>query len=153
MGRILATSIELGVGEVKNEHIDQVTRIDSSKIKHMHHAGTNFALVIGGIPTTREYIIYVASQAGVIRGVHGLFNECGSAMGITYDLKKNGVSVLSAPISFTHADPDKTPKDGSVVDVNYAENDVFSIAMTVTTSTGAQGPYAWVEFEEIAPHA
>lgn len=122
--------------------------VDADKLQHVYKAGTNLGFAIGATPTTREEIIHVAEVAGTIRGFHCLLNDTGTSTDIDFDLKKNGVSVLTAVATITHSDADKAVVDGTLSSTTVAVDDVFSIAMTVTSSTGAQGPYAWVNIEE-----
>lgn len=148
MGKIHTTKINLDPGEVLNEHVSESTFIDADKMQHCYKAGTGFGFVIGGTPTTREELVFIATKAGTIRAFHGTFNDTGTSMGITYDLKKNGTTMLSSVISFTHADADKVVKDGTLSVTTFVADDHISIAMTVTTSTGCTGPYAWADIEE-----
>lgn len=125
-------------------------RLDADKVQHVYKGGTAFGFAIGATPTTREEIVYVASQPGTIRGFHALLNVDGSSTSITFDLKKNGTTVLTGVVTITDATGDRVIEDGTLSSASFAAGDVFSIAMTVTSSTGAQGPYAWAEFEESA---
>lgn len=124
--------------------------VDCDKLQHLRRPGTNFGFVIGGTPTTREEIVFVAATAGTIRGFHALLNADGSSTSIAFDLKKNGTTVLSSPITITNTTGDRTVADGTLSVTTFAADDVLSIAMTVSSSTGAQGPYAWAEIEETA---
>lgn len=122
--------------------------LDCDKIQHLRRPGTNFGFVIGGTPTTREEIVFVAATSGTIRGFHALLNVDGSSTSITFDLKKNGTTCLSSVVTVTHSTGDRVVADGTLSVTSFAADDVLSIAMTVSSSTGAQGPYAWIELEE-----
>lgn len=141
-------TLTIGAGDVTNQSVSSTAAIDASKLKHAYSKGTGFALAIGGTPATREEIIHVCGGAGTILGFHSLLNESGSSTAITFDLKKNGVSVLSSAISQVHGDGDRTVMDGTISSATVAEGDVLSALMTVSSATGAQGPYAWVSIEE-----
>lgn len=139
-------------GSITNEHVNSNAAIDSTKLKHAYVAKTNFGFVIGGTPTTREEIVHVANEAGTVRGFHAMLNDTGTSTSIAFDLKKNGVSILSSAVTIAHTDADKLVKDGTLSGTTLAADDVLSIVMTVTSSTGAQGPFAWVNIEEnLAP--
>ena len=138
----------LEAGVVVNESIASSAAIDADKMQHTYKPGTNFGLVIGGTPTTREEIVFVASQAGTIRGFNALLNDTGTSSNITFDLKKNGSTVLSGVVTITNATADRSVQAGSVSATTFAADDVLSIAMAVSSSTGAQGPFAWIELEE-----
>lgn len=141
--------ITIDDGTIKNNHIG-TTEIDADKLQHIHKAGTCFALAIGGTPATREEIVYVASAAGTVRLFSCVLNDSGTSTSITFDLKKNGTTMLSGAVSYVHGDGDKTVKDGTLSVTAVVAGDILSIAMTVSSATGAQGPFAWCEVEETA---
>lgn len=141
-------TFNLEAGTVVNESIASGAAIDADKMQHVYKPGTNFGFAIGATPTTREEIVYVASQAGTFRGFGCLLNETGSSTSITFDLKKNGVSVLSSVVTVTNALADRYVSAGVFSTTSFAADDVLSIAMAVSSSTGAQGPFAFIEIEE-----
>ena len=149
MGRIIGT-IQLDALSVLDGHIG-ATNIDADKLQHIYKAGTEFDTQITGTPTTQERIVFVASTSGTIRAFSALLNESGTNTNITFDLKKNGVTVLSSTINLVHGDGDRTIEDGTINLPAFVAGDVFSISMTATLATGAQGAYAWGEFEEGPP--
>ena len=138
----------LEAGVVVNESIASGAAIDADKMQHTYKPGTNFGFVIGGTPTTREEIVYVASQAGTVRGFAALLNETGTSSSITFDLKKNGVTMLSSVVTITNATADRAVTAGTLSVTSFAADDVLSISMAVSSSTGAQGPFAFIELEE-----
>lgn len=150
MPRWSGGTITLDQGEVTNAAInsDPANAIDADKLQPYIVKGTNFAKAIGETPVTSEGIVHVVTVAGRVRGFHALLNDTGSATSITFDLKKNGVSVLSAVITITHSTGDKAVQDATISTPTLAADDILSISMTVSTSTGAQGAYAWVVIEE-----
>lgn len=146
-------ALTIGAGDVSDQQVASNAAISTSKLKHAYMKGTNFALAIGGTPVTREEVVHVCGAAGTILGFHSMLNDSGSSTAITFDLKKNGVSVLSSAISQVHGDGDRTVMDGTISSATVAEGDVLSILMTVSSATGAQGPFAWVNIEENAAPA
>lgn len=138
----------LGAGSVSNQEVHSDAAIDASKLKHAYSAGTSFAVAIGGTPATREEIVHVANATGTVLGFHALLNDSGSSTNIDFDLKKNGTTMLSSALNYVHGDGDRTVKDGTLSVTSFVEGDVLSVAMTVTSATGAQGPRAWVNIEE-----
>lgn len=140
--------LTLDGGCVADAQIASNAAVGVDKLKHAYTPGTNFGFAIGATPTTREEIVHVANSAGVIRGFRALLNDSGTATAIDFDLKKNGVSILTAPVSIVHGDGDRTVLESVLADATLAADDVLSISMTVTSSTGAQGPYAWIALAE-----
>ena len=149
--RWVGGDLQLSSGTILDEHISASTNVDADKLQHVYKPGTNFATAIGGTPATREEIAFVASTSGVIRGFHATLNDTGTSTSIAFDLKVNGVSVLSSAVSITHSDADKSISDGTVSSPVLAVGDIVSISMAVTSATGAQGAFAWAEIEETAP--
>lgn len=146
--RITGGTLTLDAGSVSNDAIATSAAIDADKMQHCYKPGTNFGFAIGGTPTTREEIVFVASQAGTVRAFNCLLNDTGTSTSIAFDLKKNGTTMLSAAETITHSDADRSVQTPTLSVTTFAADDVLSISMTVSSSTGAQGPYAWIELEE-----
>ena len=144
------SGITIPAGAIGNLQISNQTAdiINTDKVQPVFTAATNFGQAIGATPATREEIVYVGKIGGTVRGISALLNDTGSSTGITFDLKKNGTTILSSVASITNADADRAVKTGTLSASSFSAGDVFSILMTVTTSTGAQGPYAWATFVE-----
>lgn len=135
---------------VRNEHFSSNTTyaLDADKMQHIYHAGTNFGLEYNATPAAKVFVVYVATAAGTIRGFHGMLYDSGTSTSITFDLKKNGTTVLSSPITIVHGDGDRTVLDGTLSVTTFATDDVFTVHLATSSTTGAQGPYAWAMFEE-----
>ena len=147
MARLIGT-LQLDAGSVEDQHISSSTKIDADKAQHLYRAWTNFALAIGATPVAREEIVHVCEVAGTIRQFAALCNETGTAASVTFDLKKNGASILSSVVTITNATADKAVVDGTISSTTVAVGDVLSIALAVSSSTGMQGPFAWLTVEE-----
>lgn len=141
--------IQLGAGDVSDEHFTGV--LDSDKQEHLHKAGTNFALAIGGTVSAREEIVYVCEAASaVVRGFHALLNGATTTGTVSFDVKKNGVTILSGTVDFTSADASKAVKDGTMSSTALVAGDILSIELSLATSPDGTGPWAWVEVDENA---
>lgn len=140
-------------GVIKNRHISNQSAdiIAAQKVEHIYKMGTNFDLAIAATPVAREEIVWVASGEGTILGFHALCNDTGTSADVDFDLKKNGTTCLSAAINVTNSDSDGAVKDGTLSVTSFVADDIFSIQLSTTTTTGMQGPFAWAEFEEDAP--
>ena len=147
MARMVGT-IQLDAGSVKNEHILNTERIDADVQQHVYRCLTNFDLAITGTPVAREELLYVCEVAGTIRQFAGLAVVDGSAASITLDLKKNGTTCLSSPITITNATGDGVVVDGTLSVTTVAVGDRLSVALAVSSSTGMQGVTAWFSVEE-----
>lgn len=141
-------NFSLGAGSVSDQHVASGAAIAASKLKHSYYPRTTFGAKIGDAPTTAEYIVHVANQTGVVNDFASSLNVVGSA-DMTVDLKKNGVSILTAPIHLTNALSNRQVLAGVLASNSFVAGDVISMAVTVTTSTGASGLSAWAGITEV----
>ncbi len=150
VAKLTGGNVEINSGEITNDSFSTTAAdaLDCDKVQQFMNKGTNFGFVIGGTPTTREEIVHVATFAGTFRGFHAMLNDTGTTTSIAFDLKKNGTTVLSGAVTITHGTSDRAVVDGTLSVPTFAADDVISIAMTVSASTAAQGPYAFVVLEE-----
>ena len=150
MARWTGGTFTLSAGDVTDAAIATTTTIDADKLEHVHKPGSNFDLAIGATPVAREEIVYVAKNAATIRSFHALLNDTGTSTDVDFDVKVNGTTALSSTVNVTHSDSDRAVKDGTLNTTSLSADDVVSVELTVTSSTGAQGPFCWVEIEETA---
>lgn len=135
---------------ITSQYVSPTADLPSSCMRHIFKPSTDFGLKTGDTPVAADKMVYVASGTGTIKGFHGLVNESGSSASITMDLKKNGVSILSAPITITNATGDRISVDGTLTATSLTSDDVLTIVLAVSSSTGMQGPFAWVVIEEVS---
>lgn len=148
--RLIGGDIRLPAESVVNETVAAATKIDADKLQHLYKPGTSFGLAIGATPVAAERVVFTASGAAKIRAFHALLCETGTDTDVDFDLLVNGVQVLSSVVTLTDADGDRAVSDGSLSSADLVAGDVVSIELAVTSTTGAQGPFAWVEIEENA---
>lgn len=148
MVSVLNGRAQWGVNEIPGSALDSANPASLDKARHLHKPGTHFALAIGATPVAREEIVFVAKGAASIRNFNALLNDTGTSTDVDFDLKVNGVSVLSAAVNITHGDTDRSTQTGTVTSPDLVAGDVVSIELAVTSTTGAQGPFAWVEIDE-----
>lgn len=149
--KITGGTLTLPTGIVTDDAVSNTAAISADKLQHVYKAGTDFDLGAGATPTAQTRTIFVASTSGTIRGFHVMLTDTGTSTSMTWDLKKNGTTVLTGTVSSTHSDTDGQVKDGTLSTTTFAADDRFTVVTTVASATGAQGPYAWAEFEESAP--
>lgn len=140
-----------GTNTVSGEAIKDDADIRVSQTRHLHKPGTNFGFAIGGTPTAKEEIVYVAKGAALVRNFAALLNDTGTTTSVTFDLKKNGTTILSSVITITHSETDKVAYVATLVSSPTAlvAGDILSVELAQTDNTGAQGPFAWAEIEEV----
>lgn len=143
-------SIALPSGSVSNSQVAAAAEIDADKLEHLYKPGTNLGLDSDATPTAQTKVVFVATGACVIRAFHCVLVDTGTTTDVDFDLLINGVSALSAVVNITNADADGLVKDGTINTSALVADDIVTIDLAVTTSTGALGPWAWFEVTESA---
>lgn len=146
MGQVTQTT--LIAGTVVNADIAAGAGIEASKLIHQSSPWTTFGFSPTGTPTTTSRTLFVARSSCVIRDVIAMLVADGSSTSIAFDLQKNGVSVLSAAITITNTTGDNTPVAGTLITTALSSGDILTAVMTVTSSTGATGPFMQVRVQE-----
>ena len=123
-------------------------QISSTKLYNEYEDTERFGHVIGGTPTTQEVILFTAQKAGTIVEVGAGLNDSGTSTNVTYDLKKNGTTMLTGAISVVHGTGDRVTVNGTLASADYDDGDVISVLCTATSTTGAQGPFIAVKRRE-----
>lgn len=101
--------------------------------------------------TAEERAVHQAEAAGSLVSF-----KCGAAVAavgdstVTFDLLKNGVSVLSGTVTLTSVTAAFALLSGSFSPVAYVAGDVFSIKVTISAGTGTlpQGVFAAATLDE-----
>lgn len=97
--------------------------------------------------TAQTRVVHVAVSAGTIQSLSaGCVSPCTGDAAITIDLRKNGASVLTAPIDLTSAQAARALVAATVSTADYVASDVFEIEITVAAGTGALGSGVFVLF-------
>lgn len=141
-------SIALSYGTIKDAHISSSASIASEKQKHLAYRFTDFGQADNATPTTSRSSFYQAQGTGTLRAFNAGLNDTGTSTSIAFDLKKNGTTVLSSSITVTHSNADRSLNAGTLSVTSFVQGDVFTVHMTVSSSTGALGPFASAVFEE-----
>ena len=144
-------SLTPGSNSVTNAMIKTGAGIDVDKLKGFIQPKTDFGIDGGGTPTTKTKFVYVASGPATVRGFHATLIDTGTTTSISFDLKKNGTTILSATADIAHTDADGTVVNGVLSSSALVANDRLTMVMTVSSATGALGPLAWVNIEENTP--
>lgn len=142
--------LSLKNGTVRNRHYSTATAdtLDCDKVQPLLYRQTDFGIDYASAPATKTKIVWVASGPGTVRGFHALLNVGGTASASsTFDLKKNGTTVLSGVVTFAYTDTDAVPKDGTISVPSFVAGDVFTMVLTMSDATGASGPLAFAWFE------
>lgn len=150
MSRFTGT-LTLDDGQITDAKIATGANIDSDKLQHLHKPFTNFALASGATPVARSEVAYVCkAAAATVRGFHALLYDTGTSTSCTFDLKKNGSTMLTGVITIAHTDADRAVLDATMASTALVAGDVLTMVLAVSSATGATGPYAWAEIDETA---
>lgn len=143
-------ALTLDANAVLDQNISTSTVIDADKMQHVYRAVCNFDATHAATPASRTQIIHVAGAAGTIRGFHCVCLDTGTSASVTFDLKKNGTTVLSGVVTITNATTDAQVQDGTISVPTFAADDYFTVVLTVSSSTGMTGAFCYADFEENA---
>jgi len=143
-------SISLNAGVVTNQHFSGAAAdvLLATKMQHIYDAGSQFNLPIGGTPVNYEEVIFVANTSGTILNFQAMLVAVGSTSNMTFDLLKNGTTVLTTVATITNANTNRQVVAAVLNSTSFVTGDVFSAKLVMTTNTGAQGPRAWGRFQE-----
>ncbi len=141
-------NFQLGAGTISDQHVNSAAAINVTKMQHAYYLRTDFGLKIGDTPVTSEKVVHVANSAGTIRSFAAMVNVAMSSGSITFDLKKNGTTILTAVITIDNTIAGRQTVTGTIATPAFSAGDVFSIAETISAPTGSQGPLAWAGISE-----
>lgn len=112
------------------------------KQQHLYNTLFRFHLKVSEAPVAATWFLWSPEHSGELIAFHSLLNDTGTSTNLTFDLKKNGTSVLTSAINMTHSDADRTWKAGTLnaSPVTFAADDLFEVVVAITSSTGALGP-------------
>jgi len=151
---------------VLNEDIHVAGRLSCSSFLPPDGSISDAAL-IGGITATKvvsrlrekyaqESATTGASESRVIHVAHadgtivafkaGNVVACAGASTITFDLKKNGSSVLTAVITINSSKAAREVVEAVLSSTSYVAGDVFEVAIVATVGGGTIGKGAFCEF-------
>ncbi len=153
--RIVGGELTLPSNLIINADINSDAAISSDKVLQYQKHLTDFRVNTSGFPgSTRNSTVFVASRACTVKRFACAITDVttGGTVDVDFDIKVNGTSILSAPLTITDANSDRqvvettsfTPDGALTVD------DHVLIELVPNDVTGSPaGPYAWVEIEEL----
>lgn len=141
-------TVKISSGVVKDQHIASSAAIDADKMQHVFNITTDFGLEYNATPAAKVFVLYQAQATGTLRAFNAGLYDTGTSTSVTYDLKKNGTTVLSGVITVTNSEADRSQNDGTITVASFSAGDVFTVHLAVSSSTGATGPFASAVFEE-----
>ncbi len=130
------------------------TPIDAAKVDHQHREV--YANGVGKSTTvsvSETAVVHVAKANGTLKRFSaGAVTPATGNSTVTVDLKKNGITVLTAVISLSVAQTARQVVSATVLTTAYLAGDVFEVTTVTTVGTGTlpAGLFAYADFYESA---
>lgn len=124
--------------------------ISAQKIQQQKVVYTDFGLDRDDTPVAVHKTVFCCTSSGTLRSFGALLADTGTTVDVDFDLKVNNSSVLTSTLNITNSETDNTVYYGTITSSSVSSGDIVSIELTVTTSTGALGPFAKVYIDQSA---
>jgi hypothetical protein len=150
-GRLSCTEFTPPAACIGDNAANASSPLGATKTRHRHSVTESQAH--GSAAADSRSVVHVAHAAGTVDEVRaGITVACVGDSTITVDVKKNGTTILSAPISIDSGDAAFAKVDGVITDDDYVAGDVFEVIVDATVGTGTlgQGIFANIIFDELA---
>lgn len=153
-GSLSSKTITLPASAVGDAQVQASAGINATKVQHQHRKGLAQESATTAAAETR--VVHVAAAVGTLtRFEAGVVvppsNGGGDDRTVTFDLKVNGSSVLSATIVIDKTNTARQVETATISSPDLVAGDVVEIAITVGGSTGTQakGAFAQVTVNEL----
>jgi hypothetical protein len=150
-GSLGSTSFVPAAGSITNAAVASLAGIDQSKLQHQHRAGYHQPNTTATTETKTVGVIYGVSGTLLSFKAGSIVANIGAAT-VTLDLKKNGVTALSAVITLNNANTARVAVSGTLSVTTLAAGDVLEVVATATAGGGtlATGVFAELRWKEDA---
>lgn len=135
---------------ITNAAVSATAAIDATKLEHRHR-------ITYAQPNTsaadETIVIYNAKAAGTVNAFSaGSIAIAVGAATCTFDLKKNGTTILSAVITIDSGNTNYVAEAGTISSAAYVAGDTFTVVIDGTAGGGTlpTGVFCVAEFEEAA---
>lgn len=139
-GNLRMNSIVLPDAAITDEaQIQAGVMIDAAKLRRrLVISERGISATSATTKTVTTHIVYGATATAISVKAR-LTTKCTSGATVTVDVKKNGTTILSAPISFADTDSDGDIKDGTISVDDFVADDVITFVFTATAGGGSVG--------------
>ena len=117
-----------------------------TKARHLLAHTENFGLDITATVTNEERIVFYIERATTLRAFKAGVRVAATTGTTSFDLKKNGTTILTGTVDITSADG-TTPESGVLASTALVAGDVMSIEMANSSGDGT-GAFAFVELDQ-----
>ena len=132
-------------GCVGNSHIPAAAGIAASKLEHKHRKSYEQS---GTVAAATVPLHVVQGATGLIVSFKaGTIAPCTGNAVITVDLKKAGVSILTAVITLDNANTARVLESGTLSSTALVAGDFLEVVVAVNAGTGALGTGLCVQIE------
>ena len=149
-GTVNFLDAQLQAGAVDNARVKAGAGIDASKHEHQHRVIVAQESATAAADDTRVAHVVHGTTGKLLEIKAGCIVPCVGDDTITFDLLKNGASVLTAKITIDNADAARALVAGVIDTATLAKGDVLEIEVDAIHATGTlgKGPFAYVDLEE-----
>jgi hypothetical protein len=144
-GNFAAKSMSVPLGAVADAQVAAGAEIATSKLRHKHKKSISQA----GTAATETRAIHVCAglTGTAVSFAAGLIAANSGAATVSVDLKKNGTSILTAPISLTTTPAARTLLAGTISSGALVVGDWLEVVITATAGGGTLGTGLFVQLE------
>lgn len=144
-GTLAATRIALPDGSVQSQHVLTFLSADKlarpRKVTYSQRVTSDF--------TDDERTLFTASApAAVVSFNAGAITAAGATTTVSIDLKKNGVSILSAPIVLNNTQAAREKVAATIASADLVADDVLEVHMALTGTNEPKGVFVELEIDE-----
>ena len=150
-GTLTMKGVTLPNNSVTKDKVLAGTGIEYTKLEHLHRA-THKQPNSAATAETKAIALIIGATGSTLNFKAGCIAPCTGNATITVDLKKNGTTVLSAPITLDNAQAAYATVSGTITVPGLVAGDVLTVVVAVNAGTGALGTglFASVNWKEDA---
>lgn len=144
IGTFFADEIILSDNSVSDPKVAAGANIAASKLEHQHQK--EYAQPSASTAVAETKVVHRFRADGTIEDfTAGAVDACVGDSTITFDLHKNGVSILTAPIVVTSSLVDREVLSALIADAEAELDDVLEVVVTISAGTGTLGKGAFAD--------
>lgn len=137
-GQLYAEEIILSEASVKDSHVADTADISAFKLQQQHQP--MYRQKSAATAVAEAEVVHRFRAVGEVVGFEaGNVVACLGDSTITVDLKKNGASILTAPLVITSALAARAVIAATIADADCVLDDVLEVVVTISAGTGTLG--------------
>jgi hypothetical protein len=144
LGTVTMRSVVLPDGCITNAKVVAGAGIVAEKLEHQHRKTFAQPNTTAAAETRAVHLVYGAT-GNIVAFEAGSIAACTGNATITVDLKKNGTSILTAPVTLDSANTARVAEAASVATPELADGDLLEVVVAVNAGTGALGTGVFAE--------